>query len=105
MPKVGQTVTGSRFQTGFGGKGANQVRFNGFRGLHRVFVRVQLFVILTAFTPFTPFRLYPQANVQAVQAAKLGAQVTMVTKVGTDSFGVDTVANYTAVGIDTGRLG
>jgi len=38
---------------------------------------------------------------QAVMAAKLGAQVTMVTKVGRDVFGEDTLKNYRAQGIDT----
>lgn len=37
---------------------------------------------------------------QAVMAAKLGAQVTMVTKVGRDVFGEDTLKNYRAQGID-----
>ncbi len=38
---------------------------------------------------------------QAVMAAKLGARVTMVTKLGKDVFGEDTLRNYTAQGIDT----
>lgn len=61
LPKLGETVTGTRFQTGFGGKGANQ----------------------------------------AVMAAKLGAKVTMITKVGDDSFGRDMLQNYEALGFDT----
>src|SRR5512136_463420 len=38
---------------------------------------------------------------QAVMAAKLGAQVTMVTRVGRDVFGEGTLKNYQAQGIDT----
>jgi ribokinase len=38
---------------------------------------------------------------QAVMAARLGAQVTMVTKVGRDVFGEGTVVNYREQGIDT----
>jgi ribokinase len=38
---------------------------------------------------------------QAVMAAKLGAQVTMVTKVGRDVFGEGTIRNYREQGIDT----
>ena len=38
---------------------------------------------------------------QAVMAAKLGAQVAMVTKSGNDVFGADTLKNYQAQGIDT----
>jgi ribokinase len=38
---------------------------------------------------------------QAVMAARLGAQVTMVTKVGRDVFGEGTVENYRARGVDT----
>lgn len=38
---------------------------------------------------------------QAVMAAKLGAQVAMVTKLGKDVFGADTLKNYQAQGIDT----
>lgn len=38
---------------------------------------------------------------QAVMAAKLGARVTMVTKLGKDVFGDDTLRNYKAHGIDT----
>jgi ribokinase len=37
---------------------------------------------------------------QAVMAAKLGAQVTMVTKVGRDVFGEGTLTNYRQQGID-----
>src|SRR5512141_2176429 len=38
---------------------------------------------------------------QAVMAAKLGAQVTMVTKLGRDVFGDGTLKNYQDQGIDT----
>jgi len=38
---------------------------------------------------------------QAVMAAKLGAQVTMVNKVGRDVFGEGTIRNYREQGIDT----
>src|SRR5512135_2172656 len=38
---------------------------------------------------------------QAVMAAKLGAQVTMVTKLGRDVFGAGTLKNYQDQGIDT----
>lgn len=61
LPKLGETISGTRFQMGFGGKGANQ----------------------------------------AVMAAKLGGDVSMVTKVGPDIFGDDTRKNYANVGIDT----
>lgn len=61
LPAPGETLIGSKFQMGFGGKGANQ----------------------------------------AVMAAKLGAQVSVVTKVGRDIFGEDTLKNYQKFGIDT----
>lgn len=61
LPKLGETLPGTRFQMGFGGKGANQ----------------------------------------AVMAAKLGGDVTIVTKVGQDLFGDDTRKNYASYGIDT----
>ena len=35
---------------------------------------------------------------QAVMAARLGAQVSVVTKLGRDTFGEDTLANYRAAG-------
>jgi len=60
LPKVGETVKGSDFKMGFGGKGANQ----------------------------------------AVQAAKLGGTVSMITKVGQDTFGRDTIKNYSDQGIN-----
>lgn len=61
LPKLGETVPGTRFQTGFGGKGANQ----------------------------------------AVMAAKLGADVTIVTKVGDDLFGRDVRQNFAGLGMNT----
>jgi ribokinase len=61
LPAPGETLIGSRFQIGFGGKGANQ----------------------------------------AVMAAKLGAQVSVVTRVGDDVFGRDTLRNFQELGVDT----
>ncbi len=61
LPAPGETLIGSLFSMGFGGKGANQ----------------------------------------AVMAARLGAKVAVVTKVGKDIFGTDTLNNYKAQGIDT----
>jgi ribokinase len=60
LPKLGETIPGTRFQMGFGGKGANQ----------------------------------------AVMAAKLGGDVSIVTKLGEDIFGEDTRKNYVSLGID-----
>lgn len=42
---------------------------------------------------------------QAVQAARLGAQVTMVGKIGNDAFGRQVKASLENAGVDTGRLG
>lgn len=64
LPKLGETLTGTRFQMGFGGKGANQ----------------------------------------AVMAAKLGAEVAMITKLGNDIFGKDTFKNYETLGFDTSHV-
>jgi ribokinase len=61
LPAPGETLHGSSFSMGFGGKGANQ----------------------------------------AVMAARLGAQVSVVTKVGRDLFGQDTLKNYQDQGIDS----
>ena len=61
LPRMGETLHGSRFHMGFGGKGANQ----------------------------------------AVMAAKLGAEVAMVTKLGRDIFGENTLKNFASWGIDT----
>ena len=61
LPKLGETVPGTRFHMGFGGKGANQ----------------------------------------AVMAAKLGGDVTIVTKLGQDIFGDDTRKNFASFGVDT----
>ena len=60
FPKEGETLHGSKFETGFGGKGANQ----------------------------------------AVMTAKLGGRVGMLTCVGSDSFGSDTIKNYESHGVD-----
>jgi ribokinase len=38
---------------------------------------------------------------QAVQASRLGSRVVMVTKVGDDTYGKDTIDNYKANNIDT----
>jgi len=61
LPQVGETLHGSSFQMGYGGKGANQ----------------------------------------AVMAAKLGAEVAMVCKLGRDVFGEGTLENFRAQGVDT----
>jgi len=54
MPVPGETLHGKRFETGFGGKGANQ----------------------------------------CIMASKIGAKTAMVTKLGEDTFGRDTLQNY-----------
>ncbi|MFN2233491.1 MAG: ribokinase [Anaerolineales bacterium] len=59
LPKMGETLAGSAFSMGFGGKGANQ----------------------------------------AVMAARLGARVAMVCKVGKDSFGPMVCQNFIDQGI------
>lgn len=64
LPAPGETLMGTRFQTGYGGKGANQ----------------------------------------AVAAARLGAAVAMVARVGGDVFGADMLANFAAQGIDVARV-
>jgi ribokinase len=64
LPRVGETLHGSRFQMGYGGKGANQ----------------------------------------AVMAAKLGAAVTMVCKLGRDVFGEGTLENFRSFGVDTSHV-
>jgi len=61
---MGETLHGSRFQMGFGGKGANQ----------------------------------------AVMAAKLGGEVTMVGKLGQDVFGENTLKNFEACGVKTDHV-
>lgn len=61
LPRMGETLHGTRFQMGYGGKGANQ----------------------------------------AVMAAKLGAEVAMVTKLGQDIFGENTLKNFQAWGVNT----
>jgi len=64
LPRLGETLIGSHFHMGFGGKGANQ----------------------------------------AVMAAKLGAKVTMVTKLGRDMLGEAAYKNYQDNGIGTGYI-
>lgn len=61
LPEAGETLIGSEFKLGYGGKGANQ----------------------------------------AVMAARLGASVTAVTRLGRDVFGEGTLKNYRDQGIDT----
>jgi len=61
LPRMGETLHGTRFHMGYGGKGANQ----------------------------------------AVMAAKLGVDVAMVTKLGRDIFGENTLKNFETWGIDT----
>lgn len=41
---------------------------------------------------------------QAVMAARLGAQVTVITKLGRDTFGEETLFNYRQQGIDTSHV-
>jgi ribokinase len=60
MPAPGETLAGSSFALGFGGKGGNQ----------------------------------------AVTAARLGAEVTLVTRLGGDAFGDGALENYRGAGID-----
>jgi ribokinase len=61
LPTMGETLHGTRFHMGFGGKGANQ----------------------------------------AVMAAKLGGDVVMVTKLGQDVFGENTLKNFESWGVNT----
>ena len=65
LPLAAETLTGSDFKIGFGGKGSNQ----------------------------------------AVMAARLGAEVSVVVKLGRDVFGEQTLDNYQAQGIATGHVG
>ena len=60
IPSPGETIIGDHFETGYGGKGANQ----------------------------------------AVMAARLGAAVTFVAKVGDDIFGRDMLDNFQQEGFD-----
>jgi ribokinase len=64
MPAPGETLQGSEFRTGFGGKGANQ----------------------------------------AVMAARLGGQVSVVVKLGHDSFGESTLRNFRDNDIGTSHV-
>lgn len=61
LPRIGETLHGTDFRMGYGGKGANQ----------------------------------------AVMAAKLGARVSIVTRLGRDVFGDGTLENFRSFGIDT----
>ena len=65
LPEPGETVLGSSFSEGFGGKGSNQ----------------------------------------AVMAARLGAKVSVVVKLGQDGYGDKTLQNYQNEGIDTAFVG
>jgi len=65
IPGPGETLAGSSFKIGFGGKGANQ----------------------------------------AAMAAKLGADVHFVGRVGRDVFGSDTLRNFRELGVDTTHIG
>ena len=64
MPVWGETVHASRFETSFGGKGANQ----------------------------------------AIAAAKLGAEVVMVSNLGDDSLGDSALKNFESYGVDTSHV-
>ncbi|MFC1452319.1 ribokinase [Verrucomicrobiota bacterium] len=64
MPAIGETLHGTEFRMGFGGKGANQ----------------------------------------AVMAAKLGAEVTMIAKLGRDTFGESTLKNFQALGLNAEHI-
>lgn len=65
LPRPGETLVGSSFTEGFGGKGANQ----------------------------------------AVMAARLGARVGVVMKLGRDAFGDRTLQHYRDEGLDTAFVG
>lgn len=64
LPHLGECLTGTSFETGFGGKGANQ----------------------------------------AIMAARLGASVTVVTRLGSDVFGEAYARHYRDEGIDTDHV-
>lgn len=64
LPKLGETLHGSRFYMAFGGKGANQ----------------------------------------AVMAAKLGGDVSLIAKLGRDLFGENMVDNFRAWGMNTRHI-
>src|SRR5207253_9572508 len=64
LPRLGETIVGTSFHMGYGGKGANQ----------------------------------------AVMAAKLGAEVTMICKLGRDVFGEGTLENFRERGVDTAHV-
>jgi ribokinase len=64
LPVEGETIHGTEFRMGFGGKGANQ----------------------------------------AIMAAKLGAKVGMITKLGNDIFGKQTLENFQKYNINTSNV-
>src|SRR5438270_1311631 len=64
LPRPGETLAGSDFQVGFGGKGANQ----------------------------------------AVMAARLGAEVALVGRVGADAFGEQALRNLREQGVDVSAV-
>src|SRR5216683_6824131 len=64
LPRPGETLAGTAWQLGCGGKGANQ----------------------------------------AVMAARLGARVAMVARIGRDAFGETTLQNFQAQGIDSSHV-
>ena len=65
LPRPGETLHGTDFRIGYGGKGANQ----------------------------------------AVMAARLGARVAMVTRVGRDTFGDGMLENFRRAGVDVTHVG
>lgn len=64
LPRPGETLHGSDFRIGYGGKGANQ----------------------------------------AVMAARLGARVAIVTRVGRDTFGDGMLENFRSMGVEVGHV-
>ena len=64
LPVLGETLHGTQFRMGFGGKGANQ----------------------------------------AVMAAKLGGDISMVSKLGNDVFGQNTVENFKKWGVNSDNV-
>ena len=64
LPRMGETLHGTRFHMGYGGKGANQ----------------------------------------AVAAARLGAEVTFVCKLGRDDYGTNCYQTYLREGLDLSHV-
>lgn len=64
LPRAGETISGTGFHLGFGGKGANQ----------------------------------------AVMAARLGARVTLISRVGQDGFGEGALRHFQEQGMDTSNV-